>query len=131
MRDAVSEKDAHWGLIYGGGTFAAMCHDVAIRRHTGNAASLDDLMRAMFDRYGGSAKTYTAADVEALVSKLSGVDQADFYARHISGVEPIPIDECLREAGFRAEVAEGQLRVSRKRGATPLEDSIIEGMLGS
>ena len=129
MRDAVSEKDTHWGLIYGGGTFVAICHDVEIRRHTGNAASLDDLMRAMFDRYGGSAETYTAADVEALVSELSGVDQADFYARHIYGVEPVPIDECLREAGFHAEIAEGQLRVSRK-SVTPLEHSIIEGMLG-
>ncbi|MCK5438352.1 MAG: hypothetical protein KAI97_00330, partial [Gemmatimonadetes bacterium] len=92
MRDAVPEKDAHWGLIYGGGTFVAICHDIEIRRQTDNAASLDDLMRTMFDRYGGSTETYTAADVEALVSELSGVDQTDFYARHIYGVEPIPID---------------------------------------
>jgi len=130
MRDAVAEKDRHWGLIYGGGMFAAMCHDVAIRRRTRNAVSLDDLMRTMFERYGGSAATYTAADVEGLVSDLSGVDHADFYARHVHGVEPIPIDECLREAGFQAEVVEGQLRVSRKSSATPLEDSIINGMLG-
>ena len=87
-------------------------------------------MRAMFDRYGGSADTYTAADIEALVATLSGVDLADFYARHIYGVEPIPIDECLREAGFSAEIEDGQLIVSRKRGATRLEDAIIRGMLG-
>ncbi len=131
MRDAVSEKDKHWGLIYGGGSFVAICHDVVIRRATENAASLDDLMRIMFDRYGGSAETFTAADVEALVSELSGVDQENFYTQHIYGVEPTPIEACLRDAGFQAEVIDGQLRVSRKRGATRLENSIIEGMLGS
>lgn len=131
MRDAVSEKDAHWGLIYGGGTFVAICHDIEIRRRTDNAASLNDLMRTMFDRYGGSPDKYTAADVEALVSELSGVDQGDFYTRHIYGVEPIPIDACLRSAGFHAEVEAGQLRVSRRKDATPLQHSIIEGMLGN
>lgn len=115
MRDvaAPGKKDKHWGLIYAGGMFAGICQDVAIRRATGNEKSLDDIMRSLFARLGGTTNTYTTADLENQIGKLAGRDQAEFFARYVYGTEAVPISQCLQEAGFKASSDSGDLSVSR------------------
>lgn len=130
MREAVAEKDARWGLIYGGGLFVALCQDVEIRLGSGDRSSVDDLMREMFGRYGGAAETYEAADVERLASRLSGRDQTGFWRRHILGVEPVPVAECLGRAGLQASIEDGHLRVRRPEGSGAEAGAIIDGILG-
>lgn len=130
MRDAVPQKDRHWGLIYGGGFLVAVCQDVTIRTATGNAHSVDDLMRAMYAGFGGSEETYTAEDVIQLASDLSGTDQTEFYNRHVFGTEPVPVDACLRAIGMDVSVDQGQLRVARSASMSPGQAAIVEGMLG-
>lgn len=130
MREAVSAKDEHWGLIYGGGAFVAICQDVEIRRRTGNRKSVDDLMRAMFERFGGGTDGYDLEDVSALASSISGTDQSDFYDRHVRGSEPVPIADCLRRAGLEVGTEDGGLRISRSPDALPMETAIVDGLLG-
>lgn len=130
MRDAVPQKDRHWGLIYGGGFFVALCQDVAIRTATDNARSVDDLMRTLYARLAGSEDTYTAEDVMRLASELAGTDQEEFYRRHVFGTEPVSVDACLRQVGLDASVEEGQLRVSRAAGMSQTQAAIVGGMLG-
>ena len=132
MRDVASgaSKDKHWGLIYGGGLFAGMCRDIAVRRATGNRKSLDDLMRAFFKKYGGTDTTYTTADLQNYLTSLSSADQGDFFTRHIFGTEPVPIDKCLSEAGFDSKIIDGELVIARKSGLSGAAESIFNGVLG-
>lgn len=131
MREAVElDKDGHWGLIYAGGLFTAICLDVEIRRSTDNGRSLDDVMRAMYERFAGTAEEFGLEDVEAQVATVSTYDPRAFLERHVRGAEPIPIEACLGRAGLDARVVDGQLQVSRPANPTGGQAGLIAGMLG-
>lgn len=132
MRDVASgaSKDKHWGLIYGGGLFAGICQDIAVRKETGNQKSLDDLMRAYFKNYGGTNKTYKTADLQKSFTELSGKDQTDFFKQYVFGFERVPIEQCLSDAGLNAEIKNGELKVSRKTSPDKLGEAILNGVLG-
>jgi len=63
---------------YSGGALLAMLLDVEIRRHSNDAKSLDDVMRAAYQRYSG-AKGYTEAEFEHLVSEITGSDLSPWF----------------------------------------------------
>lgn len=132
MRDVADgfSKGDHWGLIYGGGLFVGLCQDIVIRSETKNKNSLDQLMVEYYKDYAGTDETYSTADMHASMTKFSGSDQSEFFKKYVYGVEPVPITECLSRAGLNAEIIEGQLKVLRKEGASEIEQTILEGILG-
>lgn len=131
MREAVEiDKDGHWGLIYAGGLFAAVCQDVEIRTSTANRRSIDDVMRAMYERYAGSPDEFGVADVERTIAGLSEHDPAAFFERHVIGTEPIPIEACLSRIGLDAKVADGQLQIARPVDLGADQAAMLAGMLG-
>lgn len=125
-----TRKDKHWGLIYGGGLFAGICQDVSIRRGSGNKKSLDDLMREFFTLFGGSDKTYTTLDVQQAVARLSGVDHRQFFERHILGAEPVPLEQCLTDAGLDVQSKEGRLAIKERPGLDRADAERLRGILG-
>ena len=130
LREAVEDKDGHWGLVYGGGMFAGICLDAAIRQASDDGASLDDVMRDMFERFGGSPDEFGLEDVAASVRRHGGYDPSPFLDRHVRGSEPIPVAECLSEFGLDAAVEDGRLRVSRPASSDGATDERIDGLLG-
>jgi predicted metalloprotease with PDZ domain len=119
------DKHKHWGMIYGGGLFAGICQDINIRTATSNRKSLDDLMRSFFKRFGGTDATYTTADTIAALKALGGTDQDNFFARFIYGVERIPIETCLSNAGLLSTIENGELKVTRRPGQEKMISSIL------
>lgn len=132
MRDVASgaDKDKHWGLVYGGGLFAGMCQDVGIRRATKNRKSLDDLMRAFYKNYGGTEEVYTTADLQNYLTRLSGRDQSDFFNRHVFGSEPVPVMQCLSDAGLNAKLVDDDLLLAEKIGLTAAGQAILAAVFG-
>lgn len=132
MREAASgfEKDDHWGLVYGGGLFAGLCIDLRIRHETGNARSLDDLMRAFYSRLGGTEQSFTTDDVLEAASALSGYDFGPFFATHITGAVPLPVAECLSLTSLDVDTQDGHLVAIQDPEATSLQVSLWEGLLG-
>ena len=130
LREAVEDKDGHWGLVYGGGMFAGICLDAAIRRASSDEASLDDVMRDMFERFGGTTDEFTLDDVAASVRQYGGYDPGPFLDRHVRGAEPIPVAECLSEFGLDATVEGGRLRISRPESGDGPAPERIAGLLG-
>lgn len=132
MRDVASgaDKDKHWGLVYSGGLFAGMCQDIAIRRATGNRQSLDDLMRAFYKKYAGTEKVYTTTDLQNFLTRLSGSDQSNFFNSHVSGSKPVPIIQCLSDAGLNAKLVDGDLLLSVKQGLTGGDLAIQQSVFG-
>lgn len=73
--------------------------DLAIRDSTDNVASLDDLMRYLFDHYAGE-RGFTTAELVGAVQAVSGYDFGDFWRRYVSGTEEIPWNDYVRNAGW-------------------------------
>ena len=98
-----------WGEAIGLGL------DLALRARSDNRTTLDDYMRALWERFGkpgGDAPgivdhPYTAPEAEALLGTVAG-DAAfarDFFARYIDGREVVDYATLLRHAGLVVRTA--------------------------
>jgi predicted metalloprotease with PDZ domain len=95
---------------YTWGSVIAMGLDLTLRDRTEGRISLDDFMRALWDRFGkpgtrvpGYVETpYTMSDVKAVLAALVG-DAAfanEFFARFIEGRDVVEFDRLLTRAGI-------------------------------
>jgi predicted metalloprotease with PDZ domain len=125
------EKHDHWGLIYSGGMFIGITQDMIIRKATNNRKSLDDLMKYLFKKYGGSKKEYDLKEIQQKMSELSGKDQTDFYKDYILGTKNLPITNYFEIAGLNAKIEDGNLILSKNESATTLQKNILDGLFGS
>jgi predicted metalloprotease with PDZ domain len=95
---------------YPKGEVVGLALDLLIRGKTKGQASLDTVMRRMYeDFYSKSPQAtyylrgrgYTAEDFEKVVSQVAGTDMSDFFKRHVRGVEPPPYEEAFVQVGLR------------------------------
>jgi predicted metalloprotease with PDZ domain len=84
--------------------------DLLIRGKTAGRASLDEVMRRMYEdfylkssnaSYYLRGRGYRNEDFERMVSEVAGADMSDFFKRHVRGVESPPYDEALAQVGLR------------------------------
>ena len=125
-----AEKHDHWGLIYGGGLFVAISQDMIIRKASNNKKSVDDLMKGLFQKYGGTNEGYSLDELRASLSKLSGRDQTEFFDTYINGTKSIPIDTYLSMASLEAKIEDGALKIDKKKSANLLQEDLTKGLLG-
>jgi predicted metalloprotease with PDZ domain len=93
--------------FYTKGALVNFLLDASIREKTGNAKSLDDLMRALNDRFPlSSPKGYTDQDMLAILKELTGHDYAAFYNDFVHGTTPIDPTEALSHFGLELHEAE-------------------------
>jgi predicted metalloprotease with PDZ domain len=90
------------------GEVIALVLDSLIRKQTNGRASLDDVMRQMYDEfyvkspndsYYLRGKGYEVEDVERSASRVAGTDLHDFFVRYVWGVERLPYEEALAGIG--------------------------------
>ncbi len=95
---------------YPKGEVLAFTLDLLIRGKTNGRATLDDVMRRMYEEfYVQSPKAtyylrgrgYTNEDFARVASEVAGVDLSSFFTRYASGVEVPPYDEALAQVGLR------------------------------
>lgn len=90
---------------YGHGAVLAWCLDLLVRRAAPDSDGLDDVFRLLWRRFGAShadaATGYEEPDVEALAAEVAGTDLSDFFADHVSGTAPPPIEELVDAVGLR------------------------------
>ena len=97
------------------GEALAMLLDIEIRARSGNARSLDDVLRLLKQRtwdapnasYYLQGRGYTEADVERAVSDVAGADFHPWFERYVGGVEDLPWTETLARAGLTLTIADG------------------------
>jgi predicted metalloprotease with PDZ domain len=107
---------------YTKGSLVGLAFDLTIRAKTGGAKSLDDVMRALWERYGrdfyqGGARGVTEKEVEALFDEISGVRLKGIFDRYIRGTEDIPLAKLY--APFGVKVGD-----ERKNGKPSLDAGI-------
>jgi predicted metalloprotease with PDZ domain len=74
--------------------------DARIRRATEGAKSLDDLMRAAFDRYSGE-KGFTPEEFKDLAEQVAGVSLREFFRNTVESTEELDYSEALDWFGLR------------------------------
>ena len=123
-------KHDHWGLIYSGGLFIGISQDMIIRSSTSNQSSIDDVMRMLFKKYGGTNEGYTLSELQELMSDASGKNQSTFFKTYVQGVTKIPLDHYLKMGGFNAVEENGKLLISLKNTTDSTEKQISDGLFG-
>jgi predicted metalloprotease with PDZ domain len=110
---------------YSKGEVIGIVLDLLIRGKTGGRASLDDVMRRMYEEfylkspaatYYSRGRGYTGADFERTVSQVVGADMSDFFARHVRGTERLPYEEAFAYVGLR--LVKTPADAAQKPGAT-------------
>ncbi|MDX6271864.1 MAG: hypothetical protein QOD28_3087 [Acidobacteriota bacterium] len=95
---------------YSKGEVIGIVLDLLLRGRTRGRASLDVVMRGMYEEfylkspattYYSRGRGYTGADFERAVSQAAGTDMSDFFRRHVRGTEPLPYDEAFAHVGLR------------------------------
>jgi predicted metalloprotease with PDZ domain len=95
---------------YPKGEVLGLVLDLLIRRKTEGRASLDEVMRRMYQKFYVESQNetyylrgrgYTNEDFERVASEVAGTDLQDFFKRYVRGVETPPYDEALETVGLR------------------------------
>lgn len=85
---------------YTKGSIVAFLLDLEIRRASGDRKSLDDVMRAAYERYSGTCG-YTEDQFRALISEVAGADMSAWLARAVSSTEELDYASALSYVGLR------------------------------
>ena len=117
---------------YTKGALVALALDLLIRRDTRNARSLDDVMRALWRRYGEHREGVPEGGVEAIAAEVSGLDLREFFDQAIRGTGELPLTELLAQFGVKVELrpAESAADAGGRRAKTPVEQLLRRGVLG-
>ena len=109
------ENSANTGVsYYTKGAVIGVILDARIRFATGNARSLDDVMRLAYQRYGG-ATGFTEAQFREVVSEVAGTDLGDVLTRALDTAQPLDYQPLLDTYGL---------------GFVPAESRATRGWLG-
>jgi predicted metalloprotease with PDZ domain len=95
---------------YPKGEILGVVLDLLMRGHTHGKASLDEVMRRMYDEfyvkspnatYYLRGRGYRNQDFERVTSEVAGADMGDFFKRYVRGVETPPYEEAFAQVGLR------------------------------
>lgn len=101
------------------GALTALCLDLLLRRDS--AISLDDVLRALWQRYGASDTPAPEGALEALATELSGLDLKPFFDAALRGTAELPLAETLADFGVIAQrrVATGDSDAGGRNASPP------------
>lgn len=92
---------------YTKGSLVALALDLTIREKAAGKISLDDVMRALWQRYGrdfysagADQRGITEAEVEALIGEVSGLKLKRFFDRYVRGTDDLPLVKLLAPFGI-------------------------------
>jgi predicted metalloprotease with PDZ domain len=89
---------------YTKGALVALALDLKLRLETAGRASLDDVMRALWQRYGARGIGVPEDGFEQLAAEVSGLNLAPFFDAAIRGTDDLPLAELLVKFGVAHEL---------------------------
>jgi len=114
---------------YTKGSLIALAFDLTIRARTIGAKSLDDVMLALWERYGrdfynGAGRGVTEQEVEALFDEVSGLKLKTMFERYVRGTDDLPLAKLYAPLGVK-------LVDERKNGKVSLDAGIGRDPIGA
>jgi predicted metalloprotease with PDZ domain len=98
---------------YTKGAVIAFLLDAKIRKATGGAKSLDDVMRLAYSRFSG-ARGFTDADFRAVVHEMTAVDFGNWWTKALESTEELDYNEALDWFGLRFRPSDARLTGEEK-----------------
>jgi predicted metalloprotease with PDZ domain len=92
---------------YDKGAIVGLLLDLEIRRRSGGAKSLDDVMRYLYAEFFKRQRNYTPADFRRAAELAAGSSLEDFFNRSVSGRAELDYDAALSGVGLRLETFAG------------------------
>ncbi len=91
---------------YGKGSLIALAFDLTIRAKTEGRKSLDDVMLALWQRFGHDfyptvGRGVTEAEVEALFDEVSGLKLKPMFERYVRGTDDLPLAKLYAPFGVK------------------------------
>ena len=91
---------------YGKGSVIALAFDLTIRAKTEGKKSLDDVMLALWQRFGRDfyptvGRGVTEAEVEALFDEVSGLKLKPMFERYVRGTADLPLAKLYAPFGIK------------------------------
>ncbi|MGB9178042.1 MAG: PDZ domain-containing protein [Pyrinomonadaceae bacterium] len=88
---------------YPKGAALGLLLDLEIRKRSGGAKSLDDVMRYLYTDFYKRGRNYTPADFQRACELMTGSSLEDFFRRYVHGREELPYEEKLGYVGLHLE----------------------------
>lgn len=103
---------------YAKGSLVALALDLTLRAATNGRCSLDQLMRALWQRHGEHERERHPGigvgddDIRLLAEELSGLDFTSFFAEAVHGTAELPLARLLKPFGIRLRRGKGSVTPS-------------------
>jgi predicted metalloprotease with PDZ domain len=114
---------------YTKGALVALALDLALR--SDGDASLDDVMRRLWSRYGARDIGVPEGEIERVASELGGDVVSDIFARCVHGTDDPPLDRLLAAFGVELHLRPAASANDRggKPATTPLPSAAIDAKI--
>ncbi len=109
------------------GAFVGLALDLTLRDQS--RITLDDVMRALWQRYGVPGIGVPEGGVEAMASELSGIDLAPFFRDFVHGTVDLPLASLLRTVGVSLNTRRS--RGEKDKGGKPAQSGLTVAWLGA
>ncbi len=86
--------------FYSAGSLASLALDMEVRARSKGAASYDDVLRTLYERFPLDGPGYTTEDLIVVLDELSGSSFKPFFARYIESTETYPFETALLTVGL-------------------------------
>ena len=109
------------------GALIALALDLTLRR--AGVTTLDDVMRALWQRHGGPGVGVPEGGVETIASELAGIDLTEFFDQYVRGTAELPLAVLLAPFGIDVmlRAAEG----AKDKGGAPGKSKSTRAWLGA
>lgn len=85
---------------YDTGALVSLLFDLELRRRSGNQASLDTLMRDMYEKFPAEGPGFTSLDLMEASKRLTGFRFDHFFGRYIYGTQRFPFEDLFDVVGL-------------------------------
>lgn len=118
---------------YGKGSLVALCLDSLIRERTRGRKSLDDVMRALWQRYGETGEGVPEDGVERVAEEVARTRLRGFFDRVLRSTAELPLRERLAALGVELTLRPAESNSDRggKASAKTPKQLAARGSLGA
>ncbi|MGI8656918.1 MAG: M61 family metallopeptidase [Pyrinomonadaceae bacterium] len=109
---------------YAKGAILGLLLDLQIRKLSGGAHSLDDVMRYLYNDFFKKNRNYTPADFQRASELQAGRSLDDFFRRYVRGREELDYNDALAGVGLRL-VAASKTAPGDNAVSAPREDAYL------
>jgi predicted metalloprotease with PDZ domain len=90
---------------YDKGALLGLLLDLEIRKRSGGAKSLDDVMRYLYAEFFKKNRNYGPADFQKACELMAGSSLDEFFSKYVRGKEELDYNAALEAAGLRLEMS--------------------------